>query len=139
MELEQHFRANLSRVNIGVYSLACTTFIMPTERHRFVAHKLNAQLNNFFPDSIIIEARSLCVTCVLWEYLFFHGVHGSSVQISPSHHLSHLEPSLLHVRPVLRVRLRHHLRLVDAQLGEHDGSRRERHRHAVVVVGVDRL
>ena len=59
--------------------------------------------------------------------------------ISPPHHLSHLEPSLLHVLPVLWVRLRHHLRLVDAQPGEHDCSRCERHRHAVVVVGVDRL
>ena len=72
------------------------------------------------------------------------GIHGSSVQISPSHHLTtttpfHLEPSLLHVLPVLWVRLRHHLRLVDAQPGEHDCSRCERHRHAVVVVGVDRL
>ena len=63
------------------------------------------------------------------------GIHGSSVQISPFH----LEPSLLHVLPVLWVRLRHHLRLVDAQPGEHDGRRCERHRHAVVVVGVDRL
>ena len=59
--------------------------------------------------------------------------------ISPPHHLSHLEPSLLHVLPVLWVRLRHHLRLVDAQPGEHDCRRCERHRHAVVVVGVDRL
>ena len=59
--------------------------------------------------------------------------------ISPPHHLSHLEPCLLHVLPVLWVRLRHHLRFVDAQSREHDGSRRERHRHAVVVVGVDRL
>ena len=72
------------------------------------------------------------------------GIHGSSVQISPPHHLTtttsfHLEPSLLHVLPVLWVRLRHHLRLVDAQPGEHDCSRCERHRHAVVVVGVDRL
>ena len=72
------------------------------------------------------------------------GIHGSSVHISPPHHLTtttsfHLEPSLLHVLPVLWVRLRHHLRLVDAQPGEHDGSRCERHRHAVVVVGVDRL
>ena len=72
------------------------------------------------------------------------GIHRSSVQISPPHHLTtttpfHLEPSLLHVLPVLWVRLRHHLRLVDAQPGEHDGSRCERHRHAVVVVGVDRL
>ena len=63
------------------------------------------------------------------------GIHGSSVQISPFH----LEPSLLHVLPVLWVRLRHHLRLVDAQPGEHDCRRCERHRHAVVVVGVDRL
>ncbi len=63
------------------------------------------------------------------------GIHGSSVQISSFH----LEPSLLHVLPVLWVRLRHHLRLVDAQPGEHDCSRCERHRHAVVVVGVDRL
>ncbi len=63
------------------------------------------------------------------------GIHGSSVQISPFH----LEPSLLHVLPVLWVRLRHHLRLVDAQPREHDGSRCERHRHAVVVVRVDRL
>ena len=53
--------------------------------------------------------------------------------------LRHLEPSLLHVLPVLWVRLRHHLRLVDAQPREHDGSRCERHRHAVVVVRVDRL
>ena len=72
------------------------------------------------------------------------GIHGSSVQISPPHHLTtttpfHLEPSLLHVLPVLWVRLRHHLRLVDAQPGEHDCRRCERHRHAVVVVGVDRL
>jgi hypothetical protein len=72
------------------------------------------------------------------------GIHGSSVHISPPHHLTtttpfHLEPSLLHVLPVLWVRLRHHLRLVDAQPREHDGSRCERHRHAVVVVGVDRL
>ena len=59
--------------------------------------------------------------------------------ISPPHHLSHLEPCLLHVLPVLWVRLRHHLRLVDAQPGEHDCRRCERHRHAVVVVGVDRL
>ena len=56
-----------------------------------------------------------------------------------SHHLSHLKPCLLHVLPVLWVRLRHHLRLVDAQPGEHDCRRCERHRHAVVVVGVDRL
>ena len=72
------------------------------------------------------------------------GIHGSSVQISPPHHLTtttsfHLEPCLLHVLPVLWVRLRHHLRLVDAQPGEHDCRRCERHRHAVVVVGVDRL
>ena len=53
--------------------------------------------------------------------------------------LRYLEPSLLHVLPVLWVRLRHHLRLVDAQPGEHDCRRCERHRHAVVVVGVDRL
>ena len=71
-------------------------------------------------------------------------IHGSSVQISPPHHLTtttsfHLEPSLLHVLPVLWVRLRHHLRLVDAQPGEHNRRRCERHRHAVVVVGVDRL
>ena len=59
--------------------------------------------------------------------------------ISPPHHLSHLEPSLLHVLPVLWVRLRHHLRLVDAQPREHDCRRCERHRHAVVVVRVDRL
>ena len=114
----------------------------------------------------------LCVPCVLWESFlckrfcvfgvfrgsFFTicfvgaaetaappgGIHGSSVHISPPHHLTtttpfHLEPSLLHVLPVLWVRLRYHLRLVDAQPGEHDGSRCERHRHAVVVVGVDRL
>ena len=72
------------------------------------------------------------------------GIHGSSVQISPPHHLTtttpfHLEPSLLHVLPVLWVRLRHHLWLVDAQPGKHDCRRCERHRHAVVVVGVDRL
>ena len=72
------------------------------------------------------------------------GIHRSSAQISPPHHLTtttpfHLEPSLLHVLPVLWVRLRHHLRLVDAQPGEHDCSRCERHRHAVVVVRVDRL
>ena len=72
------------------------------------------------------------------------GIHGSSVHISPPHHLTtttsfHLEPCLLHVLPVLWVRLRHHLRLVDAQPGEHDCRRCERHRHAVVVVGVDRL
>ena len=72
------------------------------------------------------------------------GIHGSSMQISPPHHLTtttsfHLEPSLLHVLPVLWVRLRHHLRLVDAQPREHDCRRCERHRHAVVVVGVDRL
>ena len=63
------------------------------------------------------------------------GIHRSSVQISPFH----LEPSLLHVLPVLWVRLCHHLRLVDAQPGEHDCRRCERHRHAVVVVRVDRL
>ena len=72
------------------------------------------------------------------------GIHRSSAHISPPHHLTtttpfHLEPSLLHVLPVLWVRLRHHLRLVDAQPGEHDCSRCERHRHAVVVVGADRL
>ena len=72
------------------------------------------------------------------------GIHGSSVQISPPHHLTtttpfHLEPCLLHVLPVLWVRLRHHLRLVDAQPWEHDCRRCERHRHTVVVVGVDRL
>ncbi len=72
------------------------------------------------------------------------GIHGSSAHISPPHLLTtttpfHLEPSLLHVLPVLWVRLRHHLRLVDAQPGEHDCRRRERHRHAVVVVRVDRL
>ncbi len=72
------------------------------------------------------------------------GIHGSSAHISPPHHLTtttpfHLEPSLLHVLPVLWVRLRHHLRFVDAQSREHDCSRCERHRHAVVVVGVDRL
>ena len=72
------------------------------------------------------------------------GIHRSSAHISPPHHLTtttpfHLEPSLLHVLPVLWVRLRHHLRLVDAQPREHDGSRCERHRHAVVVVRVDRL
>ena len=72
------------------------------------------------------------------------GIHRSSVHISPPHHLTtttpfHLEPCLLHVLPVLWVRLRHHLRLVDAQPGEHDCRRCERHRHAVVVVGVDRL
>ena len=71
-------------------------------------------------------------------------IHGSSAHISPPHHLTtttpfHLEPSLLHVLPVLWVRLRHHLRLVDAQPGEHDCRRCERHRHAVVVVRVDRL
>ena len=63
------------------------------------------------------------------------GIHRSSVQISPFH----LEPSLLHVLPVLWVRLRNHLRLVDAQPREHNRRRCERHRHAVVVVGVDRL
>ena len=63
------------------------------------------------------------------------GIHGSSVQISPFH----LEPSLLHVLPVLWVRLRHHLRLVDAQPRERNRRRCERHRHAVVVVRVDRL
>ena len=72
------------------------------------------------------------------------GIHGSSAHISPPHHLTtttsfHLEPSLLHVLPVLWVRLRHHLRLVDAQPGVHDRRRCERHRHAVVVVRVDRL
>ena len=72
------------------------------------------------------------------------GIHRSSVHISPPHHLTtttpfHLEPCLLHVLPVLWVRLRHYLRLVDAQPGEHDCRRCERHRHAVVVVGVDRL
>ena len=72
------------------------------------------------------------------------GIHGSSAHISPPHHLTtttpfHLEPSLLHVLPVLWVRLRHHLRLVDAQPREHNRCRCERHRHAVVVVGVDRL
>ena len=72
-------------------------------------------------------------------------VHKSHhLTISPPHHLTtttsfHLEPSLLHVLPVLWVRLRHHLRLVDAQPGEHDCRRCERHRHAVVVVRVDRL
>ena len=72
------------------------------------------------------------------------GIHGSSVHISPPHHLTtttpfHLEPSLLHVRPVLWVRLRHYLRFVNPQPREHDCRRCERHRHAVVVVGVDRL
>ena len=72
------------------------------------------------------------------------GIHRSSVHISPPHHLTtttsfHLEPCLLHVLPVLWVRLRHHLRLVDAQPGEHDCRRCERHRHAVVVVRIDRL
>ena len=71
-------------------------------------------------------------------------IHGSSAHISPPHHLTtttpfHLEPCLLHVLPVLWVRLRNHLRLVDAQPGEHDCRRCERHRHAVVVVRVDRL
>ena len=60
------------------------------------------------------------------------------------HHLTistpfHFEPSLLQVCPELRVRLRHHLRLVDAQPREHNSRRRERHRHAVVVVRVDWL
>ena len=60
------------------------------------------------------------------------------------HHLTistpfHFESCHLHVLPILRVRLCHHLRLVDAQPREHDSSRRERHRHAVVVVRVDRL
>ena len=114
----------------------------------------------------------LCVPCVLWESFlckrfcvfgvfrgsFFTicfvgaaetaappgGIHGSSVHISPPHHLTtttpfHLEPSLLHVLPELWVRLRYHLRLVDAQPREHNCRRGERHRHAVVVVGVDRL
>ena len=98
----------------------------------------------------------LCIRCIPWELLHRlsvgaaetaappGGIHGSSMQISPPHHLTtttpfHLEPSLLHVLPVLWVRLRHHLRLVDAQPGEHDCRRCERHRHAVVVVGVDRL
>ena len=72
------------------------------------------------------------------------GIHGSSAHISPPHHLTtttsfHLEPSLLHVRPVLWVRLRHYLRFVNPQPREHDCRRCERHRHAVVVVGVDRL
>ena len=72
------------------------------------------------------------------------GIHGSSVQISPPHHLTtttsfHLEPSLLHVLPVLWVRLRHHLRFVNPQPREYDCRRCERHRHAVVVVRVDRL
>ena len=72
------------------------------------------------------------------------GIHGSSAHISPPHHLTtttsfHLEPSLLHVLPVLWVRLRHYLRFVNPQPGEHDRRRCERHRHAVVVVGVDRL
>ena len=72
------------------------------------------------------------------------GIHGSSVHISPPHHLTtttpfHLEPSLLHVRPVLWVRLRHYLRFVNPQPREHDCRRCERHRHAVVVVRVDRL
>ena len=72
------------------------------------------------------------------------GIHGSSVHISPPHHLTtttsfHLEPSLLHVLPVLWVRLRHYLRFVNPQSREHDCRRCERHRHAVVVVGVDRL
>ena len=31
----------------------------------------------------------------------------------------------------------HHLRIVDAQTGELDGSRRERHSHAVVLIGFD--
>ena len=72
------------------------------------------------------------------------GIHGSSAHISPPHHLTtttsfHLEPCLLHVRPVLWVRLRHYLRLVNPQPREHDCRRCERHRHAVVVVRVDRL
>ena len=98
----------------------------------------------------------LCIRCIPWELLHRlsvgaaetaappGGIHGSSAHISPPHHLTtttpfHLEPSLLHVLPVLWVRLRYHLRLVDAQPGEHDGSRCERHRHAVVVVRVYRL
>ena len=108
----------------------------------------------------------LCIRCIPWELLHRlfgwcsscsgkrqsraetaappGGIHGSSAHISPPHHLTtttsfHLEPSLLHVRPVLWVRLRHYLRLVDAQPGEHDCRRCERHCHAVVVVGVDRL
>ena len=112
------------------------------------------------------QQEVLCIRCIPWELLHRlfcwcsscsgkrqsraetaappGGIHGSSVHISPPHHLTtttpfHLEPSLLHVLPELWVRLRHHLRLVDAQPGEHDCSRCERHRHAVVVVGVDRL
>ena len=108
----------------------------------------------------------LCIRCIPWELLHRlfgwcsscsgkrqsraetaappGGIHGSSAHISPPHHLTtttsfHLEPSLLHVLPELWVRLRHHLRLVDAQPGEHDCRRCERHRHAVVVVCVDRL
>ena len=98
----------------------------------------------------------LCIRCIPWELLHRlsvgaaetaappGGIHGSSAHISPPHHLTtttpfHLEPSLLHVLPVLWVRLRHHLRLVDAQPREHNRRRCERHRHAVVVVRVDRL
>ena len=79
--------------------------------------------------------------------------HLNTYLISPHHHLTtttsfhhltistpfHFEPSLLQVCPELWVRLRYHLRLVDAQPREHNSSRRERHRHAVVVVRVDRL
>ena len=102
------------------------------------------------------QQEVLCIRCIPWELL--HRLFGwcsrdcctpwrnprKYAHISPPHHLTtttpfHLEPSLLHVLPVLWVRLRHHLRLVDAQPREHDGSRCERHRHAVVVVGVDRL
>ena len=98
----------------------------------------------------------LCIRCIPWELL--HRLFGwcsrdcctpwrnprKYAHISPPHHLTtttpfYLEPSLLHVLPVLWVRLRHHLRLVDAQPGEHDCRRCERHRHAVVVVRVDRL
>ena len=99
----------------------------------------------------------LCIRCIPWELLHRlfgwcsscsgkrqsraetaappGGIHRSSVQISPFH----LEPSLLHVLPVLWVRLRHYLRFVNPQPREHDCRRCERHRHAVVVVGVDRL
>ena len=82
-----------------------------------------------------------------------HPLAESTEVVCKSHHITisppqhpftistpfHFESCHLHVLPILRVRLRHHLRLVDAQPREHNSSRRERHRHAVVVVRVDRL
>ena len=80
----------------------------------------------------------------LVQQRLLHPLAESTEVVRTSHHLTtttsfHLEPSLLHVLPELWVRLRHHLRFVDAQPGEHNRRRCERHCHAVVVVGVDRL